>query len=154
MYISNKVEVRKTQKGKSLFALDNILKDEVIFEFEKTFLDHPTKTSMQIDENVHQESEDPNSIENFLNHSCEPTGYIDFKDLTCKAYRNIRKGEELTYNYLTTEWDFANKFKCECGSKKCYRELKGFKYLSIAQKEELKDFLSPYLRKKLKEEQK
>ncbi len=151
MYVLNKIEVRDTKKGKSIFAIDEIKKEEIIFEFEKNFLDYPTKTSMQIDETKHQECTNPEAVENFLNHSCEPNGYIDFQNLTYRALRPIKKGEELTYNYLITELELANKFNCKCGSQKCYGKIKGFKYLTLEQKRELKPLLSPFLKKKLKE---
>ncbi|MFO7711466.1 MAG: SET domain-containing protein-lysine N-methyltransferase [Candidatus Woesearchaeota archaeon] len=76
-----------------------------------------------------------------------PNGYIDFDDLAYRAKRPIRKGEELTFNYLTTEWDLAEKFNCDCGSNNCYEEIKGFKYLTLNQKKELEP--SPFLKKKL-----
>jgi hypothetical protein len=151
MYVSDKIEVRDTKKGKSIFAIDEIAKDEIIFEFEKNFLEYPTKTSMQIDEGVHQECTNPEAVENFLNHSCEPNGYIDFQNLSFRALRQIKKGEEVTFNYLTTEWDLANKFDCKCGSKKCYGKIKGFRYLTRKQQKELEPLLSPFLRKKLRE---
>lgn len=151
MYVSNKVEVRNIKKGKSLFALGSFVKDEVILEFEKNFLEQARRDTLCIDTNKHQYSKKPEAVENFLNHSCNPNGYINFDDLTFRAFRFIKKGEELTFNYLTTEWDMANKFKCDCGSKNCYGEIKGFKYLTVNQQKELKHFLSPFLKKKLKE---
>ena len=94
-------------------------------------------------------SSNPESIENFLNHSCEPNGYINFEDLTFRALRNIKKGEELTFNYLTTEWDMANKFDCKCDSKDCFGYIGGFKYLPLKEKTKLLPFLSPFLKNKL-----
>ena len=158
MYVADKIEVRDTdtKKGKSIFAIDEIVKDEVIFEFEKVFLKHPTETSLQIDEGVHQESTNPEAVENFLNHSCDPNGYIDFQDIIYRALRPIKKGEELTFNYLTTEWDFGwdlsdGFINYECASPKCYGQIKGFKYLTLEQKRGLELLLSPFLKKKLKE---
>lgn len=148
MNFLNKAEVRQTKNGKFIFAGDEIMRDELIFKFEKNYLDHPTRTSLQIDKGVHQESTNAQAFENFLNHSCEPNGYIDFRDLTFRALRPIKKGEEFTFNYLTTEWDLANKFRCNCGSKNCYKQINGFKYLTLEQQKELKSLLSPYLKKK------
>jgi len=153
MFISDKIEVIETAKGRSVFTKSFIAKDEIIFEFEKRFIDRPIKTSLQIDYGVHQVSTDPDAIENCLNHSCEPNGHIKFEDLTFRALIGIKKGEELTFNYLTTEWDFANKFDCQCGSKKCFHKLWGFKYLTLKQKKSLKPWLSPFLKKKLAEEE-
>lgn len=149
MYISNKLEVRKTEKGKSLFARLNLEKDEILIRFEGEIIDKPTKTTLQIEENRHLEG--PGELDDFLNHSCEPNGYINFKDLTFRALHNIKKEEEITFNYLTTEWDMANKFECYCGAEKCFRQIKGFKYLTLEQKKSLEHLLSPFLKKKLRE---
>lgn len=50
----------------------------------------------------------------FINHSCDPT-IIDSRD-DCIATRDIKKGEELTWDYKNTALD---SFKCICGSKTC-----------------------------------
>ena len=151
MYVSEKTEVRDTKKGKSLFSIDSFVKDEIILKFEEKFLKKPRRDTLCIDISKHQYSTDPNAAENFLNHFCSPNGYINFDDLTYRALRPIKKGEELTFNYLTTEWDMANKFDCDCGSNKCYGQIKGFKYLTLKQQKELEPLLSPFLKKKLKE---
>jgi hypothetical protein len=151
MYLSDKIEVRDTKKGKSIFSIGSFVKDDVILEFEKKFTDHPRKDTLCININKHQYSTNPNAPENFLNHSCNPNGYINFQDLTYRALRPIKKGEELTFNYLTTEWDLANKFDCECGSENCYGQIRGFKYLTLEQQRGLEPLLSPFLKKKLKE---
>lgn len=43
------------------------------------------------------------NVARFINHSCTPNCYIEIKDrvIWIRAARNIRKGEELTYNYNT-----------------------------------------------------
>lgn len=150
MYVSKNIRVRETEKGKSLFASEKFLRDEVLFEFQRKFSSHRTRTSMQIDEGLYQECDDPNAVENFLNHSCNPNGYINFKDLTYRALRDIEPGEELTYNYCTTEFETPFQFKCLCGSKNCYGYYKGFRFLTLAQQRELVPFISPYLKNKFK----
>lgn len=154
MYISDKLWIKGTEQGKSLHTLADVIKDEVLFEFEQRFLDHPTRTSLQIEENKHQESTNPDALENFLNHSCNPNGYINFEDLTYRAMRDIEDGEEITFDYLTTEYELSNPFKCECGSENCRGQIKGFKYLPLDEKRKLEPYLSPYLKKKLEEEMK
>lgn len=53
-----------------------------------------------------------------INHSCNPN--CEYKITRCKiwirALRNIRKGEELTYNYFVTE---QGRNPCKCGAKNC-----------------------------------
>ena len=53
------------------------------------------------------------NIARFINHSCTPNCWIEIKDsvIWIRASRTIRKGEELTYDYMT---DGEGKIKCRC----------------------------------------
>jgi SET domain-containing protein len=151
MAYSKKVSVSKNRHGeKGLFAMDEIQNDEIIIVYGSTMLDRPTRTSVQIDEDKHIEGTEDTIA--FLNHSCEPNAYIDFGGVYLRAIRNIKAGEEITLNYLTADSDLHTKFACHCGSPRCYGEIRGFKYLTQSQKFELKEYLSPYLRKQLEKE--
>ncbi len=108
-----------------------------------------TIESMQIDDGVHIEATDPDALENYLNHSCKPNGYIEFRDLTYRALSPIESGEELTFNYKTTEWNMAKGFQCLCGHNGCYGHIIGFKYLTYDQQKGIEPWLSPFLKKKL-----
>ena len=90
--------------------------------------------------------------EDFINHSCSPNAKIDVVNRWFIAIKDISKNEEITFNYLTTEWDmkkYGADFKCLCGSQNCFKHIKGFKYLSRKQKLKLKPLLSPFLFKKI-----
>ena len=54
MYSLGKIELRKVGEERVLIAIKDIEKEEVLFNFERKFLDYPTKTSLQIDERLHQ----------------------------------------------------------------------------------------------------
>ena len=150
MFISPKIIIKKTLKGKSLVAQKPIKEDSVLIKFEGTIINQPTKFSLQIDEGKHLDG--PGNIDDYLNHSCAPNAHIDFSNISLKALRHIKKGEEITFNYLTTEWDMASKFECQCKNKNCLHHIYGFKYLTLQQKQKLKPLLSPFLRNKLTEE--
>jgi hypothetical protein len=47
----------------------------------------------------------------------------------------------------------AEQFDCQCGAKNCFGNIKGFKYLTLAQKNEIAFLLSPFLKIKWLEEQ-
>ena len=49
----------------------------------------------------------------YINHSCSPNCYtqVDGDDIWIIAAKNIRKGQELTYNYLT---DGVGSIQCKC----------------------------------------
>ena len=92
-------------------------------------------------------------ISDFINHSCNPNTKIDFVKNAFVAIRKIGKNEEITYNYLTTEFDMRNlktDFKCSCNSKECFKNIKGFRYLTLKQKIKIKSLLSPFILTKLK----
>lgn len=59
-----------------------------------------------------------------MNHSCNPNSGGNGKDaFTIRALRDIRKEEEITYDYTKDFLDEARhafrKFKCRCGEKQC-----------------------------------
>ena len=58
------------------------------------------------------------NIARFINHSCTPNCWVHVVDKTIwvRASRNIRKGEELTYDY-NTEGDKVIPCKCRPGCK-------------------------------------
>ena len=53
-----------------------------------------------------------------INHSCSPNTYIDIIDdhIWIIADRNIKEGEEITYDYC---FDADELEECHCGSEKC-----------------------------------
>lgn len=63
----------------------------------------------------------PENYARFINHSCDPNCYYFFEDghIWIESEREIKKGEEVTYNYgFGLEKDFRN-HPCKCGSKNC-----------------------------------
>ena len=57
----------------------------------------------------------------FINHSCNPNCEVleDNKQLWIFAMRDIKKNEELTYDYgFSFDKDYKQ-YVCKCGSKKC-----------------------------------
>jgi len=88
-------------------------------------------------------------IDDYFNHSCQPTTRINWSRLTFDALRDLREGEEITWNYLTTEYDLlqdSEDFDCRCESQNCLGRIKGFRYLNRQQKQELFLYLSTFLR--------
>jgi len=89
------------------------------------------------------------TIDDYFNHSCDPTARINWRRYTFDAVRPIAPGEEITWNYLTTELDLEGRgqaFACKCSSERCLKQIRGFKYLSPSQRDELRPYLSSFLR--------
>jgi SET domain-containing protein len=60
--------------------------------------------------------EDPLAIS--MNHSCNPNTYFIGRD--CIALTDIKKEEEITFDYLNTEDRIVHQFECSC----CGKEIK------------------------------
>lgn len=150
MFISPKLEVKDAEKGRGIFAMNPIDQGEALITFEGKIVNHPTKTTLQIDDGKHLEG--PGENDDFLNHSCTPNAYIDFTRCSLCALCAIPQGMEVTFNYLTTEWDMANKFTCQCEASHCVGFVRGFKYLTLEQRKAIEHLLSPFLHRKLLEE--
>jgi D-alanine-D-alanine ligase len=105
----------------------------------------PNTYTIQIDAHTHLLPD--GQLWRYLNHSCAPNCRIDFSTWTLVTTRTIQCQEELTFNYLTTEWDMVAPFACQCGALHCYSRVAGFKYLTPAQQVLLAPRCSPMLRR-------
>jgi len=140
-------------KGLGVFANKNFRKGETVIHFKADIVPR-SKASAEAVTVDDKFSIDTKWLvpEAFINHSCSPNTRINVIGFLYIAIKNIRKDEEITYNYLTTEYDMKNNgdsFKCECGSKNCISHINGFKYLTRLQKLKLKPYLTPFLLKKI-----
>lgn len=77
---------------------------------------------------------DPQPPFKYTNHSCNPScGIKGTKTVT--AMRSIKKGEEITIDYATTEcdteWDFKEQVgtNCRCGAKNCRKIIRSIQFL-------------------------
>jgi hypothetical protein len=144
-------------KGLGVFADRNFQNGEDIISFINTFVDrdHATSEAVQVTDDTYLDTEWL-VTEAFINHSCDPNAKLEVRlDQPSSAYvaiKDIAKDEEITFNYLATEYDMVKNggdFECACGSPDCYHHIQCFKYLTRDQQEKLKLLLLPYLANKL-----
>jgi hypothetical protein len=71
-------------------------------------------------------------MDDYVNHSCEPNCGIDFRgdQVFLKAVRSIARGQELTFDYASTQSDFPFRFHCLCASPSCRGQIGNFEELS------------------------
>jgi hypothetical protein len=129
--------------GEMVRAVKPILAGEVVFYLSGEIVATPTKFTIQLDETRHVLT--TNALWKSMNHACEPNVRIDVGTREMIAVRDIRPGEELTFNYNTTEWDMASPFPCGCGAPNCAGTIRGFRHLSAEQRERLRPYLSPFI---------
>ncbi len=93
----------------------------------------------------------------YVNHSCEPNTWCEFRRLGKQeliALRQIRRGEEITYDYSLQAVDSIDgrnpwTIRCRCGSKSCRKLIQGdfFRLPRRIQKEKL-PYTPTWLRKR------
>lgn len=133
-------------------AMRTIEAGQFIYKLEGRVFDFPNRYSVQIGENEHIDMDGEASMENtmdvypyrFTNHSCEPNMLL--RDGAFYAAKEIHRGEELTFNYNTTEYDMAEPFSCSCGSVFCCGVIRGFKHLSLDEARRLSPLLPDYFK--------
>lgn len=86
---------------------------------------------------------DPNDFGKYLNHSCNPNVGVRSRQ-TFAARRPIRRGEEVTFDYAMTDWDYFS-FPCHCAEQECRGVVMGFRYLPQHKRVEYEPFVSGYL---------
>ena len=156
MKIPSHIKLTNIQnKGKGLISKKYMKKGVIVLKFDEGVTIRPNSTAsitaLQIDEDSFLDSE-PKQIRDFLNHSCIPNVRIDFDKMCCISIREIKAGDEITFSYVTTEYDLAIKneeFKCFCGAQNCIGVVKGFKHLKKEHQIKLKPLLSQFLLRKL-----
>ena len=107
---------------RGLFARESFNKGDIVTMLEGNTLPTATRTSIQIGQNKHLESWEGGH----MNHHCNPNCRIilgSWQDITLKlngigikvqAIQDIKDGDELTFDYETTEQTLANPFNCRC----------------------------------------
>ncbi|RHW70557.1 SET domain containing protein [Trypanosoma brucei equiperdum] len=125
------VEVKAdVQMGQSTFAKSDIKKGTRFFRVNGLTLPFPTMHTILLSNRRHLLF---GGGAQCLAHSCDPNTRVltdnTARTIECIALRDIRKGEVISFNYLTTEWDMQYPFMCVCGSQKCYGWIGGFKHL-------------------------
>jgi hypothetical protein len=136
-------EVRTSKiHNKGVYAIKNIPKETIILEYlgEKITKEESDK---RLDDSLKKHKENPeenaavyifelnneydldgdipNNDAKYINHSCDPNCDFEIKDnqIWLFAIKDIKEGEELTYNY---GFDFDEEYAdhpCRCGSKNC-----------------------------------
>ena len=136
---NNFVEVKKSSiHNKGLFAKKNIPKGAFLVEYtgEKISKEEGTKREnislklngttyiFELDAMCDIDGSSDSNTAKYANHSCDPNCKISIRKqsdgnrhIWLRAARNIKNGEELTFDYGYSASE--NLYECKCKSKKC-----------------------------------
>ena len=109
------ITIKKTDAGmRGIFATRDMFPDYPIHILSGVYVKKPTRTSIQIGDK-HLEDR----IGQFLNHNCYPNSKISVLDdkPILVAVKHIKTGEEIRFDYNTTEERISNPFNCDCHNK-------------------------------------
>lgn len=136
------LEVSITNGFKSLITTEKISKGDTVLILGGKRSDTPDRLSVQIDKNLHAIDDETTQFQ-YLNHNCSPNTYFKGEELI--ALKDLEPGDHVVFDYNSTEYELSNPFTCICGASNCKGIIKGYKHLSPAEKEAIKDIVQPYL---------
>lgn len=151
-----RVHVEPIRGGQGVFARLPLAAGAHILDLRGVVVETPNRRTLQLGRNEHLDLPAGTSDAEarllfpwrFLNHGCAPNGGIDERALV--ALRPIAAGEEIQFDYNTTEWELADAFACGCAAPGCAgAPVRGFRYLSRAERGQRRPLLSAHLRDRL-----
>ncbi len=125
-----KIEIRRSEgRGWGLFAMRDFAPGDVLMQSKVLeIFNKPTSHSIQSDWDRHFQVNLP---ARFINHYCNQANVgIQMRSDGCDFFAlcEIRQGEELMWDYETTEYELTESFECNCGSSTCRGKVKGFRF--------------------------
>jgi uncharacterized membrane protein YeiB len=141
------VEIIREAGFASLHAARFFARGEVVFPLRGRPVARPTRFSIQVASDAHLDPiSDSASPWGCLNHGCDPNVAIDVPRRAIVARRPIAAGEQLRFDYCTTEWELAEPFVCNCGAATCVGVAMGFAHLSSTRQQILLRDAAPHIR--------
>jgi len=105
--------------------------------------------ALQVDEDLHLVTPlHEVTTGDFINHSCVPNaGLSDAVSLI--ALRSIRLGEEICFDYATSDSNIYSEFACHCGQISCRRFVRHDDWRRPDLQRRYRSTFSPYLRRRI-----
>jgi SET domain len=141
--LSAKIRLGQGPHGAGIFALADIDRDEDLLQLSGVSLSQPTRYTIQVA--AHEHIDAGSHLWAVINHACAPNCVVDLQRRVIRSICPIAQGTELTFNYLTTEWEMATPFNCHCGASHCPGLIAGLKHLTLAQVIPIQTLIAPYL---------
>jgi len=123
-----KLKVKRSKTGLGLFADEPIKKGICIIEYvgrvigDKESYTSKSKYLFEINKKITIDGASRKNIARYINHSCRPNAEVDIKNqrIFITAIKNIKKGDEIVYDYGEEYFNEHIKGKgCKCVS--CFK---------------------------------
>lgn len=139
--------------GKKAIAGRDLKAGTVINEFSAPVFRQPTMHTVCLTNGIHVP---PTFGAECISHACGLDTNVsmvvqpDAKSVKVVVTKDVASGDDLCFNYNSTEWTMSCPFECSCHT--CLSEgknrlVRGFAYLSVEEQDELMTgYVSPYIR--------
>jgi len=104
--------------------------------------------SLQIDDQLFLAGAPEPEPADFINHSCDPNCALSGSVILIAA-RDIDVGEELSYDYATSDGSDYDEFECVCGSESCRGKITGHDWMLPELQLRYRGSFSPYLARRI-----
>lgn len=161
-FLSPKCHIQLTadRGGHTVAARESIAKGELIVVWSGTLVNADElnampgsvrRYSLQVEENQYLVSLSDCEPPDYVNHSCEPNAGLSGQ-ITLVAMRDIEAGEEITYDYATSDGSSYDEFRCGCGSALCRGRVSGDDWKRSDLWRRYAGYFSPYLYRRIEAE--
>ena len=133
-WLTPKAQMRVTPgKGSGSFVVSKISKGEMVASFGGNVIDQSelakysvdrVSRSLQLNSDTYLLSRNIPEAGDMINHSCEPNCGIAGTS-SVQALRDLKIGEELTFDYAMSDSSQYDEFVCACGKEKCREKITG-----------------------------
>jgi hypothetical protein len=86
----------------------------------------------------------------WVNHSCDPNAGLEGQ-MVLVARRDIAVGEEICFDYATSDGSPYDEFECTCGAANCRGRVTGNDWLDPELQERHAGYFSPYLQRRIEQ---
>jgi SET domain-containing protein len=158
-FLSPKCEVRAADDrgGYTVVAREPIAKGELIVVWSGTLVDsaelvtlppHAKRHSLQVEDDHYLVSLTDCEPPDYVNHSCAPNAGLSGQ-IALVAMRDIRPGEDITYDYAMSDGSAYDEFDCCCGAAECRGRVTGEDWKRAELWPRYQGYFSPYLQRRI-----
>jgi hypothetical protein len=158
-FLSLKCEVRPAgdRGGYTVIAKEPIAKGELIVVWSGTLVDsselaslpaNVKRHSLQVEDDHYLVSLTDCEPPDYVNHSCAPNAGLSGQ-IGLIAMRDIRAGEEVTYDYAMSDGSPYDEFDCCCGAEQCRGRVTGEDWKRSELWQRYQGYFSPYLQRRI-----
>jgi uncharacterized protein len=160
-HISSKLEGRliPSKGGRGLFARERVRAGETLLvwggdvvtgEMLKWMSEEKHRLAVQIEEDLYLVTPNEGPAD-WVNHSCDPNAGL-IGQIVLVALRDISKGEEVCFDYATSDGSPYDEFECGCGARTCRTHVTGDDWKLPELQTRYAGHFSPYIQRRIEKE--